>query len=159
MAKLDYQSPKREEPRAPRPFKEVTLPLILLALGLFIIATVALSRTNSFSGFVSAIEILVLVMAVQTGLGILAAVLTRRIVNCDLGNEQTAMLKISATVVFASAFGTFMPPFYGIVPVLLVFVGLMMLFFELDRFDAVIFTIIFFVARIIAGIALAAFLK
>jgi len=61
------------------------------------------------------------------------------------------------TITFASAFAFSWPQvfFYSIIPVILVYAGLMMFLFELDRFDTTMFLIIFVVARIIAAIGLA----
>ena len=135
--------------------KEKQIPIILIVIGLIIWVIVGFARFDV--GPLWIVLIVGIDATVRTLLLIAAAYVTAGLMSVSFGDLRAAFLKFTAVVVFSGAVGAAIP-FGGIIAAVVAF-GLLLWLFDLEVYQAVVFTIIYWVVSLVAGIIVAGLLR
>lgn len=157
--KLNYASktPKSAaRPTTAKPATDFIIPLGLLIAGLLLYAVGGMMHVGKRD--LQVYMILIAVAAViETVLRVIAAFITAAVIGTSFGEVKTALLKLAGIFIFVGGFGTLFggASFIGAIFAL----GLLMWLFEMEMFEAVVFTVISWVVGLGAGLLAAAMLS
>jgi hypothetical protein len=131
--------------------KDSTIPTVLIVIA-FILIAIAGYRMGGADGPLQAIMILSIASLITTTLMIFAAFITASLIGVSFGELRTASLKLSAIYLFSTALALFIP--YGGILIFFLWLGLLMWLFELEVYQAVVFSIVLWVVNFLVGLAL-----
>jgi hypothetical protein len=127
--------------------KQIPTALIAVGAGLWALAGFIGHGVHGASNALLAVSI---IATVDVVLMIAGAFLTALVLRISFGDLQSAILKLGAIALFPGAVGYLIPGVGGLIAIALYF-SLLIWFFELEVYQAVIFTIVLFVIRLLVG--------
>jgi hypothetical protein len=131
--------------------KQIPLALIFIGAGLWALAGF---MGHGVHGATNTLGVVSIIATVDLIVMVAGAFLTALVMKISFGDLQSAILKLSAIALFPGAVGYLIPTVGGLVSLALYF-SLLIWLFELELYQAVIFTIVLFVLRIGIAFALA----
>jgi hypothetical protein len=135
--------------------KDYKIPLALLGVGVLIYMVYALI-VGGIPGVAAMALVLPLRIVIQAALGIVACMITAKIMGTAFGYAGPAAAKLAAVFVFPGAV-TFLIPYIGWIIALLLYWGLLEWLFELEALETIMLVIVIFFVNI-GAILLLAFL-
>ncbi|MCC5831101.1 MAG: hypothetical protein JJU36_16790 [Phycisphaeraceae bacterium] len=132
-----------------REFK-IPLAMLLFAVGLYALSGYMEAGQEGVGHVILA---LALILAIRLPIGILGCYLCVALLGVSFGRLTTALLKLSATLLFPSAVASFLP-FGGFLVVLVGYFFLLSWFFDLDARDAALSGIIIWLAWVVSSLIL-----
>src|SRR5690606_8438382 len=145
MTRLNYRT-KAKAAGGDATFSEFAGPLALLVVGLLSYGAGAFFMAGARTAGV-VMGIIFVIAVVETIVGIAVAYVTAAVLGTSFGELRTAVLKLAGILVFSGAIA-FILPLGGLIS-LAIYFGLLMWFFGLEVYEAVIFAILFSLARVL----------
>jgi hypothetical protein len=136
--------------------KDLQIPLVLIVLGLIIYGIGGFNRTGT-NGAAAQVSGVLMAAGIGTAVMIFAAFVTASLVGVSFGELGPAALKLAAIYIFPASIASLIP--FGILLAFFIWLGLLMWLFELEVFQAVIFTIVLISVNLLVGMGLRAVLS
>lgn len=139
---------------------ELKVSTILVVTGVGIFMGSALLHAGA-QGAMATLLVVNIIMAVNLVLGLIACMITAKLLSVSFGDLRTAIVKLAAIFIFPSAVAFLVPsvPLAWITSMVL-YLSLIALFFEVEGWEIVIFAVVVaivrFVAALVVGIVAAA---
>ncbi|HSV14699.1 MAG TPA: hypothetical protein VLI90_10590 [Tepidisphaeraceae bacterium] len=127
--------------------KQIPTALIIVGAGLWVLAGFMGYGVRGASNALAAVG---LIATVNVVLMIAGAFLTALVLRISFGDLQSAILKLGAIALFPGAVGYLIPGAGGLIALALYF-SLLIWFFELEVYQAIVFTIVLFVIRLLVA--------
>jgi len=128
--------------------KEVKIPAALLGISLLVFLGYGLLAGGA-GGAVAVLIVLGAQLVVGICLGILACMVTARLMSTSFGPLNTAILKLAAVFAFPTAIAAVIPVIGGLVALALYW-GLLTWLFDLEGMEVVVCTFVIWVVRFVA---------
>lgn len=143
--------PRFSDAQAPEaaPAKDYLIPLALIAAGFGISASYGLIH-NGVAGLAGIAIYTSVATVVRVGLGVIACLITARIMGAAFGYAGSALLKLAAIFLFPSAVELFLPSIAGWIVGLILYWGLIEWLFELDAMETIVFAVVIWLVNIAA---------
>jgi hypothetical protein len=157
MAKLDYRSSSSASASGRATGGEATLaafvvPLALLVIGLLLFGVVEF-RSAGARSVLPIMGVIFVVALIEAALGIVAAYVTASLLGTGFGELRSAFVKLAGIIIFCGALGALIP--FGGIVVFFVYFGLLIWLFQLEVYEAVVFSVVLWVTRLVVRLAAA----
>lgn len=130
--------------------KEVKIPLVLLLAGLGIYVSYGFYAAGP-EGAVAVLMAVCTQLGLGVLLGILACMLTAKLMDISFGTLSHASLKLAAIFAFPSAVSLYIP-YFGFIVAFVLYIGLLAWLFELEGREVLVCAAVISVVRWLAGI-------
>jgi hypothetical protein len=147
MGTLDYQRRVRAKSVAASDdnwLPQIIAPAIMFFVGMGIIAWDAFADIGG-RGAMFVLGIVMVIIAVNVVLGIVAAYVVVSLTGASFGEMRTAVVKLAGIITLSSALSMVIP--FGGLLVLFIYLGLLIWMFEIEFGEAIIFAIVLAVVR------------